>query len=114
MSGIKRTKEDKAFSDFIRTRDNWTCQRCGKQYVPPTRALHCAHNFGRRCTRCTTKHPQPHVCHRMDPSNALSLCYGCHAHVDSNKDDKEALFRLRFGHAEYDRVAALAQGKRDR
>jgi hypothetical protein len=114
MGGIKRTAADKRFSDMIRERDDWTCQRCGKQYVPPTKALHAMHNFGRACKKCTTKNPKPHVCARLDPSNALAGCYGCHRLVDSRPDIKETLFRLRFGNEEYQRVADLANMKRDR
>jgi hypothetical protein len=69
MGGIKRTAADRKFSLMIRERDNWTCQRCGKQYVPPTRALDCMHNFPRACKKCTTKSPQPHYCTRLDPHN---------------------------------------------
>lgn len=114
MAGIKRTAADKRFSDFIRERDHWRCQRCAAQFVPPTSGLHCAHNFGRACKRCTAKNPQPHVCHRMDPSNAVALCYGCHRWLSQHKDEQEALFRGKFGDEEYERVAALAHGRRDR
>jgi hypothetical protein len=34
--------------------------------------------------------------------------------VDSHAEEKENLWRLRFGNDEYDRVAAMAHGKRDR
>lgn len=112
--GIKRTAADIKFSKMIRERDHWTCQRCLKQYEPGAQGLHCAHNFSRRCGRCTSKNPQPHVCTRLDPSNALALDFGCHQYIDSHSDAKEKLFRLRFGNAEYDRVAAIAHGKRDR
>jgi late competence protein required for DNA uptake (superfamily II DNA/RNA helicase) len=103
VSGIKRTAEDARFSKFIRERDNFTCQRCGKEHAPNSQGLHCAHNFTRR-TKVTR--------HMM--TNALALCYGCHQFVDSHSAEKEALFRLRFGNDEYERVAALAHGKRDR
>jgi hypothetical protein len=77
--------------------------RCGKQHATNSMGLHCAHNFTRRAQIT-----------RFDPENALALCYGCHQFVDSHSAEKEALFRLRFGNAAYDRVAALAHGKRDR
>ncbi len=47
-------------------------------------------------------------------SNAMALCYGCHQWVDSHPDEKELLFREKFGDEEFERVAALAHGKRDR
>ncbi len=103
MAGIKRTAEDARFSKMIRERDNFTCQRCGKQHDRSSMGLHCAHNFTRR-TKIT----------RFEPENALALCYGCHQYVDSHSAEKEALFRLRFGNESYDRIAGLAHGKRDR
>ena len=103
MSGIKRTASDARFSRRIRERDNWTCQRCFKVFVPPTRALHCAHMFTRR-TQIT----------RFDEDNALSLCYGDHQYVDSHAAEKEALWRLRIGDERFDVLAARAHGRRDR
>lgn len=70
---MKRDPADAAFSDYIRTRDNWTCQRCGKQYTPPTSALHCSHFMGRGKENT-----------RFDPENADALCYGCHQHFTSH------------------------------
>lgn len=115
MSGIKRTLADKKLSDWIRwERDKGICQRCGKQYTKPAKGLDAAHCFGRRCARCTAKKPKPHVCHRMDPSNLLTLCRGCHQYIGEHADVREKLFRLRFGNDEYERVAALAHERRDR
>ena len=79
---------DKLFSLYIRTRDNWTCQRCHKQFEPPTNGLHCAHNIGRRSHNT-----------RWLEENALALCYGCHSFIDSHSADKDALFRKHFGSA---------------
>lgn len=73
---MKLDPADIVFSKFIRTRDIWTCQRCGKKYTPPTNALHCSHYFGRG--RENT---------RFDPLNCDTLCHGCHKIWGS--DDKE-------------------------
>lgn len=70
---MKIDPADKAFSLYIRTRDNWTCQRCGKQYPPPTSALHCSHFMG-RVKEAT----------RFEPDNCDALCYGCHQHFTSH------------------------------
>lgn len=67
MANIKIDKADKAFSTYIRTRDNWTCQRCMKRYDPPTSALHCSHFMGRGKEAT-----------RFDELNADAICYGCH------------------------------------
>ena len=74
---IKRTMADKLFSEIIRTRDNWTCQRCNKsidQFSSRARqGLHCSHFIGR--SRYTT---------RFDERNCVALCYGCHRFFTSN------------------------------
>lgn len=66
---IKTTKLDTVFSQFIRTRDNWTCRKCHKPYTQPTASLQCAHIMGRR-NKGT----------RWLPENAVALCAGCHIH----------------------------------
>ena len=72
--GIKRTKADAAFSDCVRERAGWCCERCGGgRYEPPTSALHCAHFFGRG--KWGTRH---------DPDNADALCYGCHQYFGAH------------------------------
>lgn len=71
MGAVKLRPSDKVFSEYIRTRDNWTCQRCGKEYNPlvPTdrMALHCSHFQGRGKENT-----------RFEPLNCDALCYGCH------------------------------------
>lgn len=73
MGAVKIDAADKAFSKYIRTRDNWTCQRCGTPYTPPTNALHCSHFMGRGKEAT-----------RFDPENADALCYGCHQYFTSH------------------------------
>ena len=87
--GIKRTKWDKVFSDYIRERDHWTCQRCLKTYNKYNqngrRALHCSHYIGR--SNWST---------RIEPTNAMALCYGCHRFLGSNPSDHKRLWQSRF------------------
>lgn len=71
---IKISKVDKLFSQYIRERDGWKCQRCGTYYQPPTMALHCSHFWG-RSNKCT----------RFDTENCMTLCYGCHSRMEGNK-----------------------------
>jgi hypothetical protein len=70
---IKIDKADSLFSLYIRTRDQWTCQRCFKIFIPPTTALQCSHFQGRG--REGT---------RFDPLNCDALCYGCHMYFTAN------------------------------
>lgn len=73
---MKIDKADKLFSLYIRTRDNWTCKRCGKSYRPPTQALHCSHFVGR--ARENT---------RFMLENADALCYGCHRYFTAHPQE---------------------------
>lgn len=81
---IKLDKTDQLFSKYIRTRDNWTCQRCGKVYTPPTNALHCSHYVGRG--REST---------RYDPDNSTALCYGCHSYFDGAGKEEYRNFKIK-------------------
>lgn len=85
---MKLRRTDILFSQFIRSRDNWTCQRCHKYYEPPTQALHCSHYWGR--AREAT---------RFEPDNCISLCFGCHllwGHGDLRDEYKTFMF-IRLG-----------------
>lgn len=91
MRRISRDRADELFSNYIRERDGWRCQRCHKYYQPPTRALHCAHYYGR--VEQNT---------REDPENCLSLCYGCHSYMDSHHEEFRAFMLKRLGQDRFD------------
>lgn len=76
MGKVKIDQADKYFSLWIRSRDNWSCQRCGTKYEPPTSALHCSHFKGRGKENT-----------RFDPDNADALCYGCHRYFTAQPDE---------------------------
>lgn len=69
----KRDKLDEVFSLLIRTRDRWTCQRCGKVYPEGSQALHCSHFVSRR-----------HMATRFDPGNCAAHCYSCHSYLEDH------------------------------
>ena len=73
MGGIKRTPADAAFSNCVRERSNWHCERCGTKYEGDTRGLDCSHYMG-RSAKAT----------RYDPLNAFAHCRGCHQYLSSN------------------------------
>jgi hypothetical protein len=100
-SGIRITKADCDFATEIKARDLWICQRCRKYKPPPNRGLHCAHYFTRR-TQAT----------RLDPDNAMALCYGCHQFVDSHAKEKEALWRREFGDERFEALMLRAHNVR--
>lgn len=92
---------DKAFSDFIRKRANYCCERCGKEYEPNSNSLQCSHHFSRRYHNI-----------RYDPDNALALCYHCHVFW-YQKDIPEAARWLedKIGKDKIDRLIALKNQK---
>ena len=90
--GIKG-KLDAIFSLFIRVRDKWTCQRCGKKLKKKSRGYHCAH-FKRRGIQSTT----------WDPKNASGLCYGCHDYLDHHYQKKVDWYIEKYGKRQYNEV----------
>ena len=93
---IKRTKWDAVFSDFIRYRDKWTCQRCGKKYPEKSAGLHCSHFYGRRSWAT-----------RIEPCNALAICYSCHIHLGANPYEHIELWESKFSRKEQDKIHFL-------
>ena len=92
---IRVTPADRYFSLCVRERAAWTCERCGKQYVPPTQALHCAH-----------WHSRGNWSVRFDPYNALALCYGCHILTSRDRESEHLpLMRKSVGEIQLDRLA---------
>jgi len=72
---IKIDKYDKTTADYVKARDNYTCQRCGRAYPLGERfGLHCSHFIG-RAAKST----------RYDERNCDALCYGCHSYFETHK-----------------------------
>lgn len=79
MAGIKRTPADAAFSNCVRERANWHCQRCAKYFPEGARGgLDCSHH-----------HSRGNWSIRFEPLNAEALCYGCHSHVGGTQERRE-------------------------
>lgn len=95
--GFTLTPADKAFSEFIRKRDNYTCQKCGSKHEPNSKGLHCSHHFSRRYYNI-----------RFDPNNAIALCHNCHNYW-YQKDVPEAARWLeqKLGKDKIDRLIEL-------
>ena len=76
MAAIQRTPADAAFSNCVRARANWSCQKCGNYFPEGKRGgLDCSHHHGRRSWAI-----------RLDPLNAEALCYGCHSHYGGTEE----------------------------
>ena len=92
---IKISKHDKVFSQCIRERAGWCCERCGK-YYPEGHArmgLHMSHFYGRR-----------KMATRFDPDNGNSFCYGCHSHMGTNRDEYTYFKRKELGDTRFDEL----------
>jgi len=63
MTSKQKKELDKLFSEVVRMRDNYTCQKCGTR----NKHVQCAHIFSRS-----------NLSVRYEPLNALTLCYYCH------------------------------------
>ena len=90
---IKRTKWDAVFSKYIRTRDNWTCQRCAKKLPQGSMGLHCSHFFGR--AKYST---------RFDFENCEALCYGCHQYLTSHPNEHRSHKVLKLGAERFNKL----------
>ena len=101
MGAIKRTPADKWFSDCIRERAEWRCERCGTQYHPPTKALHCSHFHGRGNWSV-----------RFDPDNAAAHCMGCHLWFEGRPAEHQSWMRDRLGETRMDELQARANDAR--
>ena len=89
---MKRTKLDKVFSDLVRERAEFTCERCGKYYpVGHRQGLDCSHFYGRR-----------HRSTRWHPDNAFAHCRGCHQYLASNPAIFDKFARDSLGDTRYD------------
>ncbi|MCH7541954.1 HNH endonuclease, partial [Patescibacteria group bacterium] len=64
---MKLRLSDRLFSRYIRYRDNWTCQRCGKRFEEKAQNLHNSHYWGRGDEST-----------RFDTENCDALCSYCH------------------------------------
>lgn len=69
---IKRNKYDILFSNLVRERADYVCERCGAEKRECPAGLDCAHYIGRGCHAT-----------RFHARNAFALCSGCHSYFDS-------------------------------
>jgi len=91
---LKRTKLDIVFSNLIRERSEWHCERCKKYYpVGHRQGLDCSHFFGRR-----------HRSTRWFPNGAAAHCRGCHQHLGSNPIEFSAWIRTQLGDTAFDEL----------
>ena len=109
MAGINRTPADIAFSNCVRERASWHCERCAKYFPEGNRGgLDCSHH-----------HSRGNWAIRFEPLNAEALCYGCHAHVGGTEErraevlstsDRDLLYKFK-NDIERGRITRKTKGK---
>ncbi len=99
--GIKITPLDKIFSLYIRTKAKWTCERCRRQYVPPTASLQCSHFIGRA-----------NQIVRHDEENCDTLCCGCHGYFEQNPHEYRDWKLKKLGETKYWALILRSKGVR--
>ncbi|MCJ7634854.1 hypothetical protein MUP77_21005 [Candidatus Bathyarchaeota archaeon] len=91
---IRLRKTDRLWTQHIRIRDNYTCQRCGQVYSPDNCGnLGVSHYWGRG-----------HENVRFDDDNCVSLCtLPCHPlWAEEDRDEYKAFMIKRLGQTGYD------------
>ncbi len=88
---MKRDPLDAIFSDLVRERASWTCEKCGR-YAPEgsRQGMHCSHNYG-RSNRAT----------RWYPLNGTCLCYNCHRHYSDYPPEAMDWLRKHLGDEQF-------------
>ena len=98
---MKRSKWDKVFSNAVRVRDKWTCQRCHKFYPEGKRqGLHCSHFYGR------AKYSS-----RFDFDNAEALCYGCLQYLGSHPEEHRKHKIMKIGASKFNRLTLRSNNR---
>ena len=101
--GIKRDKNDAVFSDSIRERDDWTCQRCGRVSVSgqihgKSREMECSHFYGRGTG----------TLNRFGVDNCDTFCKGCHKYFTHRPAEYAAWKLNQLGATRYDWLTRTA------
>ena len=90
---IKLRYTDDLWKQYMRVKQGFTCQKCGRVYSPDNCAnLHTAHFHGRG-----------HENVRFDEQNTLLLCgIPCHQYFDTHKTEFKEFMLNRLGRERYD------------
>lgn len=96
---MKITKEDKVFSEYIRLRAGYKCERCGVLHERGV-GLHCSHYMG-RMNQAT----------RFEEDNGDSLCYGCHSYFEERKQTEYRDWKIRkLGKKRVEEIEQMSRG----
>ena len=97
MFGIKRNTTDALFSELVRRKANWTCERCGGNFENQKEIFDCSHFYSRK-NRAV----------RFDFENASGLCRACHFYFGEHPGEHAEFFLKRLGREKYDLLSIRA------
>lgn len=83
---IKRNATDAYFSDIVRIKAKWICERCYRDFSNNKNLFDCAHYISRGNHRT-----------RWNFDNVLALCRGCHDYFGKNPDDHTQFMMKKLG-----------------
>lgn len=86
---LKRNATDAVFSDYVRERAGWKCERCKKE----PKHLECSH-FYSRANKST----------RWDEDNAACLCFKCHQYFTQYPAEHVEWFYKKLGDRKYEEL----------
>lgn len=95
---MKLTADDRRWSAAVKSRDLWTCRKCGVTYLSPNRGLDAHHIFTR--SRNST---------RLEVECGVSLCVGHHRWAHANPLEFHQWIRGELGPDRYDRLQARSR-----
>ena len=94
---IKVRKVDSLFSNYIRDKNNFTCERCGRRHEWGSQGIHASHFIGRSNEAV-----------RFDEENVRVLCHGCHSYFHKNPQSHVDWMKHKLGEAGYNKLVIRA------
>ncbi len=97
FGGIKRDTTDALFSDYIRMKAGWNCEKCYKNFSTRRKGLHASHFYGRRGKST-----------RWFEDNAAALCSYCHGWFEEHPLEHVKFFEKRLGREAFEKLTIRA------
>ena len=99
---IRRDPLDAVFSDLVRERADWTCEKCETQFPDRKGAgLHASHYWGRRNRSV-----------RWHGMNVWAHCFACHMNLGGNPHEFKSWVFKQLGEPNYDELTLRANSVR--
>ncbi len=99
---ISLRKTDTLFSQYLRKKRNWSCEKCHK-FCPDGKGLQISHFWGRRNENT-----------RFDEENCDVLCFYCHQYFHERPAEYTEWKRKQLGEREYKKLMLRANQYRKR